>query len=175
MGRRVKRGSPSKMWYLPQRVADEALPFHLLPNSFPSCDGSGWLSFLLWQNKLGFLRWGARFLLGCARNPQIPPASLYQHTLATKTTPKPKHIPSPSKTASGTVNATAGSAPLTGLSDLFDFLVVWSFPHHSTEGNSSPSYQLQCIIDMGIASILHCWYSGDLSTWYGNKENDINI
>lgn len=58
------------------------------------------------QSWLTLLR-SVLFLLGCACNPQIPLASLYQHHLTTKTTPKPKYVPPPSKTASGTVNVTA--------------------------------------------------------------------
>lgn len=89
------------------------------------------------------LRRSVLFLLGCACNPQIPPASLHQHSLTIKTTPKPKRVPFSFENSfrRGECHGWcwAGCAPLTGLSGLSDFWLVWSFLHRSTEGSSSPS------------------------------------
>lgn len=119
------------MWYLPLGVTEEALLFslfhlHVLLQReqfalIPPSAKQTWL--LLLRSTL--------FAAGCACNAQTPSASLYQQSLRTKTTPKHKHIPFPSKTASGAVNVTADAerAPLAGLSGLCDFWGLLTSPY----------------------------------------------
>lgn len=88
-------------------------------------------------NKLGFPHWGACCLFGCACSPQTPPASLYQHSSTAKTTPKPKHIPSPSSQlqAQWMPQLMLSRLPVTRLLSQFDFWVFCAtlqkgFHHH---------------------------------------------
>lgn len=148
------------MWYSSFRVTQQALPFYFMPNSSPARNGSTWPHPSLCK-KTWLSHWGACCSFGCACNPQTPPASLYQHSSTTKTTPTPKHVPS-SKPASSPVDATADAEQAACNQTLGP---VWflSFLWDSMEEISSPLSELQCITDMGVASLLLCWYSGDSS------------
>lgn len=116
------------------------------------------LSSLWWEHlalippcahKLGFPQWGACCLFGCAYNPQTPPASLYQHSSTTKTTPKPNHIPSPSNQlqARWMPQLTLSRLSVTRLLSWFDFWVSCvtlqkGFHHHCVSGHASLTWVL---------------------------------
>lgn len=112
------------------------------------------------------LTWVGLFLLGCACNSQIPPATLYQKSSATKATSKVKYILSPSKTASGVVPSRLHTFDWT-LRPLC-FLSCLKF--------SSSLYRRELITIVSIA--MHHWHGHCIhialliSMWYGNKMKD---
>lgn len=102
-----------------------ALPSHPVPNS-SSCLWWEWLALIppLAKSDLVSPLSSVLFLLGCTRNPQTPPASLYQQSLTIKTVPKPKHILSPSQPRTADPRADAEQAVHLQLhSHLFHFWV----------------------------------------------------